>query len=42
MESNENISTRVITQAQQSILSAMRKLEQQGMIVINKPTARET
>lgn len=42
MESNENISTRVITQAQQSILSAMRQLEYQGMIVMNKPTTRET
>ena len=42
MESNENISTRIITQAQQSILSAMRQLEYQGMVVMNKPTAHET
>jgi flagellar motor switch protein FliG len=42
MESNENISTRIITQAQQSILSAMRQLEYQGMVVMNKPTAYET
>jgi len=38
MESNENISTRIITQAQQSIISAMRQLEYQGMIVMNRPT----
>lgn len=37
MESSENISTRIITQAQQSILSAMRQLEYQGMIVMSKP-----
>jgi len=42
MESSENISTRVITQAQHSILSAMRQLEYQGMIVMNKPIANET
>ncbi|HIE27081.1 TPA: hypothetical protein EYP66_07325 [Candidatus Poribacteria bacterium] len=42
MESDENISTRIIAQAQQSILSAMQRLEYQGMIVMNKPTIRET
>ncbi|MBM3237311.1 hypothetical protein FJZ31_13540 [Candidatus Poribacteria bacterium] len=42
MESRENISTRIITQAQQSIISAMRQLEYQGMIVMNKPFERET
>jgi flagellar motor switch protein FliG len=35
MESGENIPTRIITQAQQSIISAMRQLEYQGMIVMN-------
>jgi flagellar motor switch protein FliG len=40
MENSENVPARLITQAQQSILSAMRQLEYQGMIAVKRTLSK--